>query len=136
MKDKNSRYLEVESTYLELLKDLEHQMIEQDNVKAAYLNQKAALDYQKQLLSRHKDEVDEMNERLAYERANFVDEKYKFYITITEEPFLLKDLVSMLGVYFRHDLFQMGCDDCCNLLEMIWVIKDPTVTCRGNDRMA
>nr|GEU74138.1 S-layer homology domain-containing protein [Tanacetum cinerariifolium] len=84
IEDENSRYLEAEAAYLEVLKDLEHQKIEQDNVLAAYSKEKAALDCQKQLLSRLKEEVDEMNERLAYERANFVDEKHKIHSTVSE----------------------------------------------------
>ncbi|PWA39504.1 S-layer homology domain-containing protein [Artemisia annua] len=84
IEDENSRYLEAEAAYLEVLKDLEHQKIEQDNVVAAYLKEQAALDCQKQLLSRLKEEVDEMNERLAYERANFVDEKHKIHSTVSE----------------------------------------------------
>ncbi|GKA74877.1 S-layer homology domain-containing protein, partial [Tanacetum coccineum] len=84
IEDENSRYLEAEAAYLEVLKDLEHQKIEQDNVVASFLKEKAALDCQKQLLSRLKEEVDEMNERLAYERANFVDEKHKIHSTVSE----------------------------------------------------
>ncbi|CAI9296722.1 unnamed protein product [Lactuca saligna] len=41
------------------------------------LEEIAALDCQKQLLLSLEKEVDEMNERLSYERKNFVDEKHK-----------------------------------------------------------
>ncbi|GKD73400.1 hypothetical protein Tco_1331682, partial [Tanacetum coccineum] len=47
IEDENSRYWEAEATYLELLKDMEHQKIELDNVVAAYLKEKIAFDYKK-----------------------------------------------------------------------------------------
>ncbi|GJX17658.1 hypothetical protein Tco_0218490, partial [Tanacetum coccineum] len=84
IEDENSRYWEAEATYLELLKDMEHQKIELDNVVAAYLKEKIAFDCKKQLLSRLKDKVDEMNESLAYERANFMDKKHKIHSTVIE----------------------------------------------------
>lgn len=82
LEDENRRRLELEAAYLEALKDLEHHKIDQDNVVAAYLKEKAALDCQKQLLSRLKEEVDEMNKRLAFERDNYVDERNKIHSTM------------------------------------------------------
>lgn len=84
LEDEKSRRLEVEAAYLEALKDLEHYKIDQDNAVAAYLKEKAALDCQKQLLSRLKEEVDEMNKRLVYEWDNYVDEQHKIRSTVGE----------------------------------------------------
>ncbi|XP_024989508.1 uncharacterized protein LOC112524095 [Cynara cardunculus var. scolymus] len=84
LEDENSRRLEVEVAYLEALKDLEHHKIDQDNAVAAYLKEKAALDCQKQLLSRLKEEVDEMNRRLTNERDNYVDKQHKIHNTVGE----------------------------------------------------
>lgn len=77
LEDENRRFLEVEAAYLEALKDLEHVKIDQGNAVAAYLKEKAALDCQKQLLSSLKEEVHEMNQKLASERADYVDEQDK-----------------------------------------------------------
>ncbi|XP_071686396.1 uncharacterized protein [Rutidosis leptorrhynchoides] len=82
--DENSRFLEVEAAYLEALKDLEQQKIEKDNYVDVYLKEKAALDCQKQLLLSLKEEVEEMNEKLAYERADYVDEQHKIRSVVAE----------------------------------------------------
>lgn len=77
IQDEKRHRLEVEAAYFKTLKDLENQKINQDNAVNAYLKEIAALDCQKQLLLSLEKEVDEMNERLSYERKNFVDEKQK-----------------------------------------------------------
>lgn len=82
--DENSHFLEVEVAYIEALKDLEHEKIDHDNALAAYLKEKAALDCQKQLLSSLKEEVEEMNKKLAYEQADYVDEQHKIHSNVSE----------------------------------------------------
>nr|XP_043613836.1 uncharacterized protein LOC122585777 [Erigeron canadensis] len=77
LEDEHTRFLEVEAAYLEALKELEHRKIDHDNAIAAYLKEKAALDCQKQLLSSLKKEIEEMNQKLAYERTDYVDEQHK-----------------------------------------------------------
>ncbi|KAJ9554168.1 hypothetical protein OSB04_018213 [Centaurea solstitialis] len=84
LEDEISRRLEVEAAYREAHKDLEDYKVDQDNAVAAYLKEKAALDCQKQLLSRLKEEVDEMQKRLVYERDNYVDEQRKIHSSVRE----------------------------------------------------
>lgn len=75
MKVERSRGFEVEWDYLASVRDLEEEKIVQENAQAELLRQKAALDCQKQLLSSLKEEVDEMSERLAFEKSKHVDEQ-------------------------------------------------------------
>ncbi|XP_076923993.1 uncharacterized protein LOC143586313 [Bidens hawaiensis] len=82
--DERRRFLEVESDYLEALKDLENQKINQDNIVGNYLKEVAALDCQKQLLSSLKEEVDEMNTRHVHERTGYVDEQQRVHRTVSE----------------------------------------------------
>ncbi|KAI3730554.1 hypothetical protein L1987_61725 [Smallanthus sonchifolius] len=82
IEDENRRFWEVEADYLEAIKYLENQKINQDN--ANYLKEKAALDCQKQLLSSLKEEVNEMNQRLVDERADHVDDRHKIRSTVSE----------------------------------------------------
>ncbi|XP_076891918.1 uncharacterized protein LOC143543491 [Bidens hawaiensis] len=82
--DARSRFSEVESEYLEALKDLENFKINQDNIVGNYLKEVAALDCQKQLLISLKEEIDEMNTRLVYERTGYVDEQQKVHRTVSE----------------------------------------------------
>ncbi|KAI3816482.1 hypothetical protein L1987_16180 [Smallanthus sonchifolius] len=82
--EERNRFLEVEAAYLEALKDLENQKINQDNIVGNYLKEEAALDCQKQLLYSLKEEVDEMNQRLACERAEYVDEQHKIRSIVSE----------------------------------------------------
>lgn len=82
--DERSRFLEVEAAYLEVLKDLENQKINHDNIVGNYSKEKAALDCQKQLLDSLQEEVNEMNQRLAYERAEYVDERDNIHRIVGE----------------------------------------------------
>ncbi|XP_016506062.1 uncharacterized protein LOC107823872 [Nicotiana tabacum] len=75
MEVERSRGFEVEWDYLASVRDLEEEKIVQENAQADLLKQKAALDCQKQLLSSLKEEVDEMSERLAFEKSKHVDEQ-------------------------------------------------------------
>lgn len=75
MEVERSRGFEVEWDYLASVRDLEEEKIVQENAQAELLRQKAALDCQKQLLSSLKEEVDEMSERLAFEKSKHVDEQ-------------------------------------------------------------
>ncbi|KAL4574576.1 hypothetical protein LXL04_021410 [Taraxacum kok-saghyz] len=77
LEDEKRYCLEVESDYLKAVKELENEKMNKKNGESDYLKEKAALECQKQLVLRLKEEVDEMNERVAYERVNYVEEKGK-----------------------------------------------------------
>lgn len=68
---------EVEKLYASACADLEQELNVQEMGYAEALKEKAAMDCQRQLLLNLKEEVDEMTEKLASERAMFVDEKCK-----------------------------------------------------------
>ncbi|KAI3778885.1 hypothetical protein L2E82_08274 [Cichorium intybus] len=82
--DEKRHRLEVESVYFKALKDLEKQKIDKENGVSGYLKEKAALECQKQLLLSLKEEVDEINEKLAYERDNYVDEREKTRVDVSK----------------------------------------------------
>lgn len=83
IQDEKRHRLEVESVYFKALKDLEKQKIDKENGVSGYLKEKAALECQKQLLLSLKEEVDEINEKLAYERDNYVDEREKTRVDVS-----------------------------------------------------
>ncbi|KAK4608742.1 hypothetical protein RGQ29_002224 [Quercus rubra] len=66
---------EVEKVYFSAVSDLEQEKIVQEKVFAEHLKEKAAMDCQKQLTLSLKEEVDEMSEKLAYERTLYVTEQ-------------------------------------------------------------
>lgn len=75
MEEERKHGLEVEKARLAAIHDLEEEKIFQENGLPELLKQRAALDCQKQLLSSLKEEVDEMSERLASERAKYMEEQ-------------------------------------------------------------
>ncbi|KAF7124862.1 hypothetical protein RHSIM_Rhsim12G0080800 [Rhododendron simsii] len=75
VEEERSRGIEVERAYLSAIQDLEQEKIVQVNTLAQHLKEKAAIDCQKQLLSSLKDEVNEMRERLAADKAQHEEEQ-------------------------------------------------------------
>lgn len=72
--EERSRYLEVERYYQEVVHNLNQGNIDNEKSLAEHLKEKAAIDCQKQLLISLREEVDEMLERLAFERATYMSE--------------------------------------------------------------
>ncbi|XP_057961655.1 uncharacterized protein LOC131153395 isoform X2 [Malania oleifera] len=72
-----ARGLEVERAYIASVHNLELEKIVQENNLAKYLKEKAAIDCQRQLLLSLREEVSEMSERLAWEKANYIAEQRK-----------------------------------------------------------
>lgn len=66
---------QVENDLHAALLELEKEKMAQTEDRAEYMKEKAALEYQQQLLFSLKKEVDDMHDRLASERANFLAEK-------------------------------------------------------------
>lgn len=66
---------EVEKVYFSAVSDLEQEKIVQEKFFAEHLKEKAAMDCQKQLVLSLKEEVDEMSEKLASERALYITEQ-------------------------------------------------------------
>ncbi|XP_058194494.1 uncharacterized protein LOC131311170 isoform X2 [Rhododendron vialii] len=75
LEEERSRAIEVERAYLSAIHDLEQEKIVQVNTIAQHLKEKAAIDCQKQLLSSLKEEVNQMTERLAADKAQHEDEQ-------------------------------------------------------------
>ncbi|KAJ7943222.1 S-layer domain containing protein [Quillaja saponaria] len=69
------RGCDVEKLYHDAISDLEQAKLAQHKIFAEYLNEKAAMDCQRQLLFSLKEEVHEMSAKLASERVTYVDEK-------------------------------------------------------------
>ncbi|CAK9182276.1 unnamed protein product, partial [Ilex paraguariensis] len=76
MEEEKGRGLEVEGAYNAAVHDLEEEKIVQESTLSEFLKKKAAIDCQKQLLSSLEEEVNEMSERFAYERAKHLDEQH------------------------------------------------------------
>ncbi|KAJ7954046.1 S-layer domain containing protein [Quillaja saponaria] len=75
LNEEKNRGSDVERLYHDSISDLEQEKIVQGKIFSEYLNEKVAMDCQKQLLFSLKEEVDEMAAKLASERASYVDEK-------------------------------------------------------------
>ncbi|KAF5727769.1 hypothetical protein HS088_TW22G01466 [Tripterygium wilfordii] len=75
---------EVENIYLAAVHELEQEKIVQEKIFAEHLKENAAMDCQRQLLLRLKEEVNEMSERLASERVIYVSEKCNLQEVLTE----------------------------------------------------
>ncbi|KAL3510867.1 hypothetical protein ACH5RR_030268 [Cinchona calisaya] len=75
MEEERKRGLEVEKAYLSAIHDVEQEKAVKENGLPELLKQRATLDCQKQLLSSLKEEVDEMSERLLFERGKYMEEK-------------------------------------------------------------
>ncbi|EXB99115.1 hypothetical protein L484_007023 [Morus notabilis] len=75
MNEEKIHGLEVQKVYLDAVSDLEQEKVVQEKHYAKNLNEKAAMDCQRQLLLSLKEEVNEMSEKLASERALYVVEQ-------------------------------------------------------------
>ncbi|KAK2971516.1 hypothetical protein RJ640_017885 [Escallonia rubra] len=84
LEDEKSRGLAVERAYLAAVHDCEQEIIVQKNTSAECLRQKAAIDCQKQLLFSLKEEVNEMSETLAREKATYMGERRTVESTLSD----------------------------------------------------
>ncbi|XP_048134692.1 uncharacterized protein LOC115750615 isoform X3 [Rhodamnia argentea] len=84
LKEEETRGLEVEKDYLVVIDDLEQEKIIQETTFQEHTKEKAALDCQKQLICHLREEVDEMSDRLASERAIYVREQFEMQDTISD----------------------------------------------------
>ncbi|XP_030448995.2 uncharacterized protein LOC115671526 [Syzygium oleosum] len=84
LKEEETRGLEVEKVYLVAIDDLEQEKIIQEKSFQECMKEKAALDCQKQLIYNLREEVDEMSDRLASERAIYVREQFEMQDTISD----------------------------------------------------
>lgn len=75
LKEERNRGLEVEMAYHAAVDDLEQEKVVQDKHLANNFKEKVAMDCQRQLLASLKEEVNEMSEMLASERALYVAEQ-------------------------------------------------------------
>lgn len=75
LNEERARGSDVEKVYHAAVSDLEQEKVVQEKHFADNLKEKAAMDCQRQLLLSLKEEVNEMSERLASERALFVAEQ-------------------------------------------------------------
>ncbi|KDP29353.1 hypothetical protein JCGZ_18274 [Jatropha curcas] len=75
MNEERTRAFEVQKLYVAALHDLEHEKTVQVKDLAEHFKEKAAMECQRHLLLSLKEEVDEMSERLASERAVYVAEQ-------------------------------------------------------------
>lgn len=75
MNEEKIHGLEVEKAYLAAVSDLEQEKVVQEKHIADNLKEKLAMDCQRQLLLSLKEEVNEMSEKLASERALYVAEQ-------------------------------------------------------------
>lgn len=84
MKEEEARGLEVEKVYLVAIDDLEQEKIIQEKSFQECMKEKAALDCQKQLIYNLREEVDDMSDRLASERAIYVREQFEMQDSISD----------------------------------------------------
>ncbi|KAK8604191.1 hypothetical protein V6N13_042453 [Hibiscus sabdariffa] len=75
--EERARGSEVEKLYFSAVQDLEQEKIVQEKFAADSLKEKAAMDCQRQLVSSLKEDVAEMSDRLASERAMYITERSK-----------------------------------------------------------
>ncbi|KAF8033132.1 hypothetical protein BT93_D1892 [Corymbia citriodora subsp. variegata] len=84
LKEEEARGVEVEKIYLVAIADLEQEKIIQEKSFQEHTKEKAALDCQKELTCNLREEVDEMSDRLASERAIYVREQFEMQDTIRD----------------------------------------------------
>lgn len=90
--------LEMERIYLAVVNEFEQEKIAQESARSVYSKEKAAMDCQKQLLSRLKEEIDEMSERLACERADYVDEQHNIQSTLSESQVKYEEMLNAKSI--------------------------------------
>lgn len=84
---------QVEKVYFANARDLEQEKIDQEKLFSEFLKEKAAMDCQRQLVLSLKEEVAEMSEKLASERALYITEQHDLHnmlsdLQITQEGLL------------------------------------------------
>ncbi|KAL3731510.1 hypothetical protein ACJRO7_028399 [Eucalyptus globulus] len=84
LKEEETCGVEVEKVYLVAIDDLEQEKIIQEKSFQEHMKEKAALNCQKQLTCNLREEVDEMSDRLALERAIYVREQFEVQDTISD----------------------------------------------------
>lgn len=84
LKEEETCGMEVEKVYLVAIDDLEQEKIIQEKSFQEHMKEKAALNCQKQLTCNLREEVDEMSDRLASERAIYVREQFEVQDTISD----------------------------------------------------
>ncbi|KAK9750541.1 hypothetical protein RND81_02G203900 [Saponaria officinalis] len=75
IQEEKARGAELEQLYMDAINNLEQEKIVQENAFSGLLRERAAMDCQKQLLNRLKEEVSELSEKLISERAQQVAEE-------------------------------------------------------------
>lgn len=84
MEEERIRGLRVEKAYLAVISDLEKEKTVKQKIADAFLNQKVALDCQKQILYNLKEEVNEMSGRLTAEKAKYIDERSNIATSLSD----------------------------------------------------
>lgn len=79
-----SRSFEVENVYFAAVSDLEQEKIVQDTIMGKYLKEKAAMDCQRQLVLSLKEDVAEMSEKLAAERAMYITDRHNLQVLLSD----------------------------------------------------
>ncbi|GFZ21315.1 hypothetical protein Acr_29g0004770 [Actinidia rufa] len=93
LEEERIRAFEVDGVYLAAIYDLEQERMVQENTLAQYLKEKAAMDCQNQLLLSLKEEVNEMSERLACEKAQQADEQRNLQHLLTDSEVKLEGIL-------------------------------------------
>lgn len=84
MEEERIRGLRVEKAYLAVISDLEKEKTVKQKIADGFLNQKVALDCQKQILYNLKEEVNEMSGRLTAEKAKYIDERSNIATSLSD----------------------------------------------------
>ncbi|PSR84917.1 Myosin-4 like [Actinidia chinensis var. chinensis] len=98
LEEERIRAFEVDGVYLAAIYDLEQEKMVQENTLAQYLKEKAAMDCQNQLLLSLKEEVNEMSERLACEKAQQADEQRNLQYLLTDSEVKLEGILGAKSI--------------------------------------
>ena len=96
--EERTRAFEVDGIYLAAIYDLEQEKMVQENTLAQHLKEKAAMDCQKQLLLSLKEEINEMSERLACEKAQHADEQRNLQYLLTDSEVKLEGMLDAKSI--------------------------------------
>lgn len=98
LNEEKTRGLEVEKVYSTAVSDLEQEKIIQEKYFAEQLKKKAAINCQRQLLLSLKEEINEMSEKLAFEREMYVAEQRKLQDTLGDIQFKQEQLLDSKSI--------------------------------------
>ncbi|XP_057485946.1 uncharacterized protein LOC130772243 isoform X3 [Actinidia eriantha] len=98
LEEERIRAFEVDGVYLAAIYDLEQEKMVQENTLAQYLKEKAGMDCQNQLLLSLKEEVNEMSERLACEKAQQADEQRNLQYLLTDSEVKLEGMLDAKSI--------------------------------------